>query len=89
MCFTACRKFRVIPAPLYLQYFASDRSHMLHHSDGHEEYYKPVPPYDKIVAPGEAASFVIVSRLKILLAFFLSGYQSVMSHGRLSCCWGT
>lgn len=50
-----CRKFRVIPAALYLQHFASDRSHMLEEGSLPDSpvYQKPPPPYPCIVSPRE------------------------------------
>ena len=48
-----CRKFRVVPAAVYLEHFGSDRSHMWN-QDGVPGWSKPVPPYPTIVARGKA-----------------------------------
>jgi len=50
-----CRKFRVVPAALYLEHFASDRSHMLEEGSLPEEpvYDRPPPEYERIVSPRE------------------------------------
>ena len=51
----ACRKFRVVPAALYLEHFASDRSHMLEEGSPPVAHtYSQAPPgYDCIVSPRE------------------------------------
>lgn len=49
------RRFRVVPADLFLRYFASDRSHMLVPAeDGRQgpSYLQPPPVWDAIVSPG-------------------------------------
>ena len=50
-----CRNFRVVPAALYLEYFASDRSHMLEEGTLHAQlaYTQPPPLYACIVSPRE------------------------------------
>ena len=54
--FWACRKFRVVPAALYLEYFASDRTHMLEEGspEGQLTYSKPPPQYECIVSQSES-----------------------------------
>ena len=51
----ACRKFRVVPAALYLEHFASDRSHMLEEGSPPVAHtYSQAPPgYECIVSPRE------------------------------------
>ncbi|EIE26331.1 hypothetical protein COCSUDRAFT_58868 [Coccomyxa subellipsoidea C-169] len=51
--FRLARKFRVVPAAVYLEHFGSDRSHMWN-QDGVPGWSKPVPPYPTIVARGKA-----------------------------------
>ena len=59
-CFQAwlpgCRMFRVIPAALYLEHFASDRSHMLDASSLSDPpvYNRPPPDYPCIVSRSTA-----------------------------------
>jgi len=62
-----CRKFRVVPAAMYLEHFASNRSHMWN-QDGVPGWSKPVPPYPAIVARGEKSTDVeILSRHRWLV----------------------
>ena len=50
--FFVCRKFRVVPAALYLEFFASDRTHMLA-GGSQPTYHKPPPQYACIVSQRE------------------------------------
>ena len=57
--FHCSRKFRVIPAPRFVQTFASDRSHMLR--DG--TWLKPPPPYPPLRTQGEKTDYQDYSTL--------------------------
>ena len=60
--FGACRKFRVVPAALYLEHFASDRTHMLE-AGSQIDYQKPPPPFACIVSTRESPLCICPSAL--------------------------
>ncbi|KZT74009.1 hypothetical protein DAEQUDRAFT_661282 [Daedalea quercina L-15889] len=55
--------FRVVPAAAYLDYFASDRSHMLKHAAGIEPYYSNPPPSYAILCGKRAKELGITNNL--------------------------
>lgn len=66
-----CRKFRVVPAALYLEYFASDRTHMLA-AGSLPAYQKPPPQYACIVSQRES----LPMRLPLRISAHCSGSQN-------------
>lgn len=49
----------MVPAVLYLEHFASDRSHMWN-QDGVPGWSKPVPPYPAIAARGGGSTYALI-----------------------------
>ncbi|KZT11633.1 uncharacterized protein LAESUDRAFT_720886 [Laetiporus sulphureus 93-53] len=90
--------FRVVPATAYLDYFASDRSHMLKHlADGSEpEYYSAPPSYPALCGPKAREMGVINNLMQsyVTMARGASGPTSPDSFGvvmdlRELLHWGT